>query len=187
MTTGGAGGAADDCKLGVNVDGDAEGVCSASGSQAAGDICLSSTDCQPGFGCVNSACRAYCCGDLEACPAQTYCALQPMTEMGLVPSSAPEIPVCLPATNCELLSDTSCPMGQTCTIVRVDGTTSCVAPGEGTLGGACPCAAGYVCSTGTNTCKKLCKVDEPDCPVEAPFCQGGATTYPTGFGVCIAT
>jgi len=84
-----------------------------------------------------------------------------------------------------LLDDSTCPEGETCTIVRVDGTTSCVTPGSGELGQPCPCAAGYVCSTGANQCLKLCKIAEPDCPANHT-CQGGSTGYPEGFGICIA-
>jgi hypothetical protein len=96
------------------------------------------------------------------------------------------VPVCVPTTNCQLLDDGSCPDGQTCSIVRASGTTSCVDPGQGQLGQACPCAAGLVCAKLTNLCKKLCHIgqDEVDCP-NGGTCQGGSMGYPDGIGICV--
>lgn len=187
---GGGGSTSDDCKL--EFDGQVvNGVCSVSGTQAAGAPCLSAADCLPGHGCVDPGeCRPYCCGDLEACPSEpdtvptTYCELRTMAVMG-TPVIGATIPVCVPVTPCELLNDASCGMGLTCTIVRNDGSTSCVVPGTGEDGDPCPCAPGHLCSTGSNTCKQLCRVGMDDCPPSAPSCQGGVTT-PMGFGICVA-
>jgi hypothetical protein len=101
------------------------------------------------------------------------------------------IPVCVPAIPCQLLDDTSCCVGNacelTCSVVRDDGTTSCVAPGTGTLADPCPCAAGYICSKLTNECKKLCKIgqDAVDCD-SGGKCQGGTTSLPADIGICVA-
>jgi hypothetical protein len=98
-------------------------------------------------------------------------------------------PACIPVKPCQLLEADTCEVdfgvGMMCTIVRADGTTSCVSVGDGALGDSCPCAPGYVCYPGDNTCKKLCHldgVDETECP--SGFCQGGSATYPVGIGVC---
>ena len=139
-------------------------------------------DCGVGLACVATAssglCRPYCCGQVEECPIDTYCAPTAMAE------SAIEIPVCLPAYKCKVLDEATCPTGQTCTIVRDDGTTSCVEVGEGVRGDACPCAPGHVCSKFTNTCLKLCHIgnDAEDCG--AGSCQGGVMAYPEGIGIC---
>jgi hypothetical protein len=98
-----------------------------------------------------------------------------------------EIPVCIPATNCQLLNDKTCiDPGLTCTIVRADGTTSCVPLGPGQLNEKCPCAAGFVCSKLTNQCLKLCKIgyDEMYCGAMGA-CQAGSEGFPENYGVCV--
>jgi hypothetical protein len=175
------------CQL---VRGDGGGVtaqCGRAGASTEGGPCISATDCGPELGCIATGltpiCRAYCCDGLESCPASTYCVKAPMAE-----DQASEIPVCIPATPCALLDDATCPLGETCTIVRASGTTSCVIPGTGTYGEACPCAAGYTCSDGT--CLQLCHTDgtnaadADECGPNA-FCQGGQEPYPNGIGQCI--
>lgn len=180
------------CQL-VLDDGDAIPSCRPAGRFEAGGPCHSGADCAAGLGCVaadgeGGVCRQYCCGHVESCAAGTYCDERPMAE-SVVEASAPvPIPVCVPAMNCELLNDSVCPTGLTCTIVREDGTTSCVVPGEGRTGEHCPCAPGFVCSMLTNQCKQLCRIDSraQDCGAGAK-CQGGSAIYPAGFGVCVST
>ena len=109
----------------------------------------------------------------------TYCAPVPMAE------AAVKIPVCLPAKKCKPLDDSTCTDGQTCTIVRDDGTTSCVDPGDGSRGDFCPCAAGQVCSKITNTCLKLCHIGNDAADCGAGSCQGGVMGYPDGIGICV--
>lgn len=165
-------------------------ACVPAGAFGLGDPCVTAGDCAAGLGCVQAngagVCRPYCCGDVELCPEDTYCAPQPMAEDAA--SETPlEIPACIPATHCELLNDAAtCPPGLTCTIVRADGTTSCIEPGDGKLGASCPCAAGYVCAKLTDTCRKLCRIghDELDCP-NGGTCQGGSTGYPENIGICV--
>jgi len=101
-------------------------------------------------------------------------------------SPTPQIPVCVSVEPCTLLDDSTCSTkGQTCTIVRNDGTTSCVDPGTGQAGDPCPCAAGHVCSYAVNQCLKLCRTSMAgDCP-EGHMCAGGAGNYPEGFGSCV--
>lgn len=193
--TGGAGSggrepAVYDCQLAFGEgDGEVEGVCAATGVVEAGDSCLDSTDCAPGHACIaDNSCRPYCCGDVEACPAETYCALRDPVAAD-VPNGvtlASPIPVCVDATNCTLLDASSCPDGQTCTIVRVDGTTSCIVPGTGMAGDPCKCAADHVCNTKKNECLKLCKLGDPDdCP-PTHICQAGGAIYPQDFGICVS-
>jgi hypothetical protein len=181
-TSSGTGGTALACQL-APVDGEAVPGCVPVGMFNAGDPCESAAHCGADLGCIatmsGGICRPYCCGDLEACPTNTFCAPVAMAE------AAVKIPVCIPATKCKPLDDTSCPMGQTCTIVRDDGTTSCVDAGFGMRGGSCPCAPGHVCSKITNKCLKLCHIgnDAADCGMGA--CQGGVMGYPDGIGICV--
>lgn len=187
-STGGAGGApsgALGCQL-AETNGTIAPACLPIGSKYDGEPCTSSLDCAEGFGCVftneitsASVCRAYCCGDVEACAANTYCAPK-----RLAPSIDLQIPVCVPAEECTLLMETSCPEGEACTLVRDDGVTSCLPPGDGLQCGECPCAAGYRCNTATNQCFKLCHTEGADeCPQNS-LCQGGSGNYPDGIGVC---
>ncbi len=176
------------CVLSVDEEAVVSGTCGPMVGEAVdSDPCLSAADCGPGLGCVApGVCRPYCCGALEDCPVDTYCDPVAIAE-GDLPNNgtiAPEIPVCIPATHCTLLDDTTCPDDMTCTIVRQDGTTSCVEPGDGKIGDPCPCAAGHVCSTGKNTCHQLCHIgSQVDCP-EGYSCFGGTTAYPNDFGIC---
>jgi hypothetical protein len=167
----------------------ASAQCLTPGSFHTGEPCTQSSDCASGLGCALTGssvgtCRPYCCGGVEACPDDTYCAPAPMAD-DVLSESPLAIPVCMPATECTLLDDTSCgDEGLTCTIVRTDGTTSCVTPGAGLLDEACPCAAGFLCVASFKTCIKLCRTDGNDCPDDM-ICQGGGNTYPDGIGSCV--
>ena len=171
------------CQL-VAADGQIEAACGMAGPGASGDICTSATSCQAGLGCASTGvqdlavCEPFCCGDLEACPAATYCTQAPLVDTQL------PIPVCTHVTPCELLNDAVwCKPTQTCAIVRNDGTTSCLDIGTGEAGGHCPCAAGYTCSYATDTCFQLCRIGSDDCGTGT--CQGGTTPYPQGIGFCV--
>jgi hypothetical protein len=183
------GGSPDASKIGCQLSATSsltEAKCGPVGSFGDGDPCSTVADCQAGLGCVAttegvSLCRPYCCGDVNECPDDTYCAPEPMAE------SLVQIPVCIPASNCELLNDATCKNGQTCTIVRDDGTTSCVDPGTGASDEACPCAAGFYCSSSSGVCLELCHTegDDAECGADGK-CQGGVKgPYPVGFGVCV--
>ena len=170
------------CKL-APISGAAVAGCTQAGDLVVSNPCQTAGDCGVGLACVatpsGGVCRPYCCGQVEACPIDTYCAPVPMAE------AAVKIPVCLPAYKCKPLDDSTCTNGQTCTIVRDDGTTSCVDPGDGSRGDACPCSAGQVCSKITNTCLKLCHIGNDAADCGAGSCQGGVMGYPDGIGICV--
>lgn len=176
--------------------------CGEAGATIISGVCNSSADCLPGLGCVLASggggegggpgtpavglCRPYCCGDLEDCPASTFCAPQPMFDAASQledPSLALPVPVCMPVVGCQLLGD-DCPDGQTCTVVRADGATSCVPVGAGTLCQPCECAEGFVCNFGTGLCMQLCDTGSNECPGEGALCQGGGT-LPDKVGLCV--
>ncbi|MBI4955809.1 MAG: hypothetical protein HY908_27570 [Myxococcales bacterium] len=163
------------------------GTCAEPGLGELGAPCLSTAYCGPGLACDDGSCRPYCCGALEACPADTYCTPRPVDSGDLPPnlSPVPEVPLCVPVVHCELLSPSSCPPDQSCTIVRLDGTTSCVDPGSHTAGQACPCAPDHYCAAALDTCFALCRTtSNTDCP-EGYTCQGGTLPFPEGFGMCV--
>jgi hypothetical protein len=101
-----------------------------------------------------------------------------------VADPAPLIPVCIPATNCTPLDDVTCTDGLKCTIVRDDGTTSCVKPGTGKRGAKCPCAEGYFCSSFDGKCLQLCHVGTDGECEPGGTCAGGIAGYPDGIGIC---
>jgi hypothetical protein len=176
------------CQL-VPGEGAAVSECAPVGTFDEGEPCNSANNCAAGLGCAatpnaGGVCRSYCCGDVESCPANTYCEPQEMAE-DTINTPRLEIPVCIPVTPCQLLNEKSCTAPLTCTIVRADGTTSCVMPGQGEINEDCPCAAGYVCSKLQNKCLKLCDTDMPEAYCGAGMsCFGGNAGFPEGVGVC---
>lgn len=181
MSTGSAGSTVA-CQIIPTADG-ITADCEMVGTYGVGDPCENVAHCAAGLGCVTNMgggiCRQYCCGDVESCPADTYCAPIRMAE------TAKSIPVCTPVTKCQLLDDSICKPGQVCTIVRDDGTTSCIDVGPGKAGDQCPCADGYVCSKINNTCLKLCHIGNDAADCAGGTCQGGVAGYPQGIGICV--
>lgn len=177
--------------LGCQVSADGEhpsSFCAPLGGSAFNGPCQSAADCAEGLGCVVSTdpmepmlglCRPYCCGDWEDCPEATYCAPRPQAER---PDRL--VPVCIGVVPCQLLTDGACPDGQMCTVVRADGSTSCVPKGAGRICDDCPCAPGHVCS-GEGKCQKLCHTDSTDECGAGSICQGGSVGYPDGIGLCV--
>lgn len=180
-----------ECKLIVS-DGAVQRGCVASGDYPELSPCNTAADCGPGLGCVLAAdqstgvCRSYCCGDIEACAAHTYCAPQAMTEAA---DPNVQIPVCIDADDCTLLEEGQCGAGLVCAVVRADGTTACVPPGPGKQGETCPCALGFTCSKLVDECREICHTDPDKAALECDTgykCQGNSS-LPDGFGVCIST
>jgi hypothetical protein len=160
--------------------------------------CFSAADCAPSFACVTNGdagrCLPYCCEQDSICTAGTYCAEQSLRKAPSDTSNAapPRVPVCVPADNCSLEDQYPCPTknecrckGDTaCMVVRNDGTTTCVTPGAGRQGEACPCAWDHVCSSTTNKCVKICHTDPTQNDCGDQKCQA-SSELPTNFGVCV--
>ena len=178
-------------------------ACGLAGPGGESAPCLTSNDCQAGFGCVGDQnaglCRKFCCQDANACASGSYCAERPLrdaTVNGLPPGASNTsksllVPVCIRAENCDLGapypcakgSQCACESGTACLVVRSDGTTTCAVPGTGKVGEACPCAWGHVCSAATSQCMKLCYTrDSAACG--SGRCQA-ASELPDGWGVCV--
>ena len=175
------------CQL-VPVKGGVEAACLPAGVFQQGEPCESTANCAPGLGCARrdsnvGVCLPYCCNDIESCGADTYCTPADMADDAINPQPV-RIPVCVPVVPCKLLDDSMCTQGRTCTLVRADGTTSCVEPGLGKEGEGCPCAAGHVCVLSSNTCRQLCHVGGNDC-TNGGVCQGGSAGFPSGIGLCV--
>lgn len=183
------------CQL-VFHDGSLAAECAQSGAGSEGSACSSARDCAPGLGCVGSTgagqCLPYCCGGNDSCGEGRYCTQRALRSPDITDeATAPTIPVCAVADNCSLMlgpctsqDGCSCPAGLACTVVRAS-TTACVEPGAGEEGESCPCAPGYFCSQGTNTCLKFCNTQDPVSNCGARECQPGPSGFPMGWGLCV--
>jgi hypothetical protein len=182
------------CQVGIR-RAEPRAACVLAGS---GDIdapCLDGSDCQPGLACVGRVagrCRPYCC-DHSACGSLsgTHCAEEPLLGVPEVAGRAPVVPVCVPAVECSLAEDypcagiaCTCPDDTACMVVSDEGKTSCVEPGNGAVGDACPCKWGHVCSKTTNECEKLCQTAAPGDDCGSGRCQATAA-LPVGWGICV--
>ncbi len=159
--------------------------------------CFSAGDCAAGFACVTAGdagrCLPYCCDQHSTCTSGTYCAEQPLRNGDASSTDQPRVPVCVPADACSLEEQFPCPAGSdcrckgdtACMIVRDDGTTTCLKPGTGQQGDACPCAWNHVCSSVTQQCVKICHTDptKNDCGTQK--CQAFSSERPQNFGVCV--
>lgn len=176
--------------------------CSLAGPGGENAPCLTASDCQAGLGCVGDPgaglCLRYCCQDADDCEPGTYCTERPMRDAlsNSVPESevdknALQVPVCVHAKNCDLSTpypctkpgECACDEHTACMVVRSDGTTTCIPPGTGKAGEACPCAWGHICSAASNTCVKLCNTRDNN-PCGEGRCQS-ASQLPDGWGVCV--
>ena len=161
--------------------------------------CFSAGDCAAGFACVTAGdagrCLRYCCDQHSNCTSGTYCAEQPLRKGAADASNAdqPRVPVCVPADACSLDEQFPCPAGSdchckgdtACMIVRDDGTTTCLKPGTGQQGDACPCAWNHVCSSVTQQCVKICHTDPTKNDCGTRKCQAWPSKRPENFGVCV--
>jgi hypothetical protein len=174
------------------------GACVPAGKGAANAPCFNAADCAPTFACVTEGdagrCLRYCC-DLETeCDSGSYCADRPLRKSPLDQSDAepPRVPVCVPADGCSLEDPFPCPPGVSCRckgdtacmVVRDQGTTTCLEPGNGKAGEACPCAWNHMCSQATNQCLKICRTDPSQNDCGEQKCQA-SSELPKNFGVCV--
>ena len=180
------------CRVTAGEDGPVR-ACGLAGAGKGGAPCTSAADCAQGYACISEGdagvCQRYCCTGAEraGCAPGDYCAPRTLVEADL------KVPVCVRADNCSLSEPNPCPEGEdcrcaegtACLVVRGDGTTTCIEPGTGAAGGACPCAWGHVCSQASHTCLKLCETVSSDQCGDG-VCQASAT-LPDAWGVCIAT
>jgi hypothetical protein len=149
--------------------------------------CTQSADCSPGWECVaGGTCRHYCCSGNSACSSNQFCDVQPTEAL---PTT--KVPVCVTESPCtlSLLGADACPSNQQCSVVREDGTTSCVAVGPQGDGESCEldhCAAGFVClgAPGSRQCTPLCNPLVPHCS-SGRSCVGGLPLFPNPLiGAC---
>jgi hypothetical protein len=167
-------------------------VCESAGYGTDGVACTMSTDCSAGYECAGTGhCQHYCCDGV--CPGgpnvngkDLFCDIQPISE-----ATSVKVPVCSVVNPCTLLaSPTGCGDTETCSVVRGDGTTSCVTVGPQKAGDDCEydhCGRNLVCLgvPGLRKCFALCHVDAPvecsqpqKCMTELPLFQDPS------IGVC---
>jgi hypothetical protein len=174
-----------------NASGVAPG-CLPAGLGLDGALCSGPSSCAAAYECVGGSpgafgtCRHYCCHGNDACNAEQFCDIQPVAVEQSI-----NVPVCMPIDHCILLAQpSSCPLKETCAVVREDGRTSCVATGYAKAGQSCDtehCAAGLVClgSAGERTCFALCSTRTPTQCTSTQKCQGGLPLFPDpDVGIC---
>ncbi len=165
-----------------------EPTCSAAGSGPDAASCKTGADCAPGYDCTGAGvCRGYCCagecsGKMNA-TNNFFCDIVSLTEETTL------IPACVPVTPCTLLDAKACiDPKETCSIVKDDGTTSCVAAGSAGQGASCDeahCSAGLVClgQPGVRQCFQLCRMQESTCPMNLT-CKANALSHDPSVGIC---
>ena len=170
--------------------------CVRAGQGSVNAPCFSAADCAPSLACVteNGAgrCLPYCCNQDTNCTSGTFCAKRPLRKAASDMSDAepPNVPVCVPADACSLEDPFPCPSGTDCrckdntACMVVRGTTTCMKPGTGQQGDACPCAWNHVCSSVTQQCIKICRTDPSKNDCGAQKCQA-SSELPQNFGVCV--
>lgn len=170
-------------------------ICGRAGRVEVGMPCASAADCAAGLACVAEGqagrCQPYCCESEAICAEGAFCAERPLYTGNTDAGPTAVVPVCVQAENCSLGDPYPCPAGQSCrcgegtacTVVRSDGTTSCIPPGSGKVGDSCPCAPGFVCSRATDTCLKLCNTTDSASDCGSGRCQA-ASNLPAGWGIC---
>ena len=164
-------------------------ACSQSGSAGDGAWCKSSSECTAAYDCVGAGtCQRYCCSGNVECIADEFCDIQPLAQASTV-----DIPVCMPIHpegGCQLLDPSACSDTETCSVVRENGATSCVAVGSAKAHESCDeshCAAGLVClgSMGQRECYQLCHTSSSDECTSSQTCKGGLPLFPDPtIGIC---
>jgi hypothetical protein len=168
--------------------GQVQPVCAPAGVGGDGSWCKASSECAPAYDCVGAGtCQRYCCSGNVECVASEFCDIQPTTQ-----TTSIQIPVCMPiepAAGCTLLAS-SCPTTETCSVVRENGATSCVAIGAAKAGSECDtahCASGLVClgTPGERRCYELCHTSDPSECSSTQSCTGGLPLFPDpSVGIC---
>ncbi len=152
----------------------------------AGSTCSNATDCSPGFECVDDGtCRHYCCSGNSACSVNQFCDVRPTAQD---PDSL--VPVCMLELPCTLLEPGDCAATEQCSVVREDGTTSCVPVGTALDRQPCDvehCARGFVCigPQGARQCAPLCYTANPGVCDSGRTCTGALPLFPDSrIGAC---
>jgi hypothetical protein len=172
---------------------DAAPSCAPAGTAGDGSWCKSSAECAPTYDCVGAGtCQRYCCSGNAQCLAYQFCDIQPTAAASTV-----RVPVCMPIhpiDGCLLLVPDSCPLTQTCAVVRENGATSCVSVGAAKAGDECEtdhCGAGLVClgTPGQRRCYQLCHTTNAaaadECSTTQQQCKGGLPLFPDpAVGIC---
>lgn len=152
----------------------------------AGSTCSTATDCSPGFECVDDGtCRHYCCSGNSACSVNQFCDVRPTAQD---PNTL--VPVCMLELPCTLLEPGDCADTEQCSVVREDGTTSCVPVGTALDRQPCDvehCARGFVCigPQGARQCAPLCYTANPGVCDSGRTCTGALPLFPDSrIGAC---
>ncbi|MEM9192266.1 MAG: hypothetical protein AAGF12_24040 [Myxococcota bacterium] len=146
-------------------------TCLPAGIVGEGQACTNSNDCAPGHDCPMGigVCTKVCCvGSDMGCPTGQTCSVQLVDGMG----NQTGVGLCRFSSDCDLVAQTGCEMGQGCYLNGPDGSRTCIESTENlTEGTACmaanACAPGLGCigaAGGPTTCQKHCTIgDDATC------------------------
>jgi hypothetical protein len=164
-------------------------TCAPAGTAGDGAWCKTSGECAAAYDCVGAGtCQKYCCAGNAECSGTDFCDIQPTAQASTV-----VIPVCMPvhpASGCTLLDPSACSEAETCSVVRENGQTSCVAVGGAKVHDPCDeehCAAGLVClgAVGQRECYQLCHTASSTECTAPQACKGGLPFFPDpSTGIC---
>lgn len=171
--------------------------CLPAGTRAVGESC-SWQQCQPGLICASDGyCRHMCCGaDWSVCQANESCtgAIELLPSGSKVPLSA-GVGVCEPTDECDVFDSSTCPVGQSCSIVDSRGGVRCLPSGTAEAYDSCSanslCKPGLICIAGKNglgQCRRLCRAEPagvPACPEQEGMVCAHYPGDPEGVGECV--
>jgi hypothetical protein len=175
------------------VDSKGTAKCVAFGKATMGRPCTATAGCAQGLTCVFGTCHAFCDKPGTACTqAGTGDCVQVSAGGGV---AIPNLAVCM--VQCAPHDPSSCGgktnAGTGVCFVDADGGTDCQEGGSRTENQTCSpsddCGPGLVCitpSTGSDTCKRWCRVGTNDCGGSA-VCRGFSTKVMVGaaeYGAC---
>lgn len=175
------------------VDSKGTAKCVAFGKASMGKPCTATAGCAQGLTCVFGTCHAFCDKPGSACTAAgTGECVQVNAQGG---AAIPNLAVCM--VQCAPHDPLSCGgktnAGTGVCVVGSDGSTDCQEGGSRTENQTCSptddCGPGLVCitpSTGSDTCKRWCRVGTNDCGGSA-VCRGFSTKVMVGtteYGAC---
>jgi hypothetical protein len=181
------------CGILCRQDDSSIGLCEAAGTKAPGEICATATDCAPGSQCLMDVCGVRTCRNLcrEAadCSAGASCLTEVTCGASMTPTG---VRICSQPCDPRGTAMNGCAAGLRCFLFGNEVTDcDCVEPTRvGGDGVACEnsngCQPGFICVTmaSTKVCRRVCRLDAPDCAAGLTCDRLTDPTFST-YGACL--
>ncbi len=167
-------------------------MCALAGTKAPGAICTKNEECTAGSQCFTFDCGAKTC--LRYCKADNECA-SGATCYSSVPCGNTKTTFKVCSQPCDPRGDATkgCAAGLRCRIF-VGEVADCdcpLDPASGTDGTPCSdsskCQVGFICvaASGARTCRPICRLDTPTCPIANRKCEKLENPNYQTFGACL--